>query len=259
MQINKPIKSPGFTLLEMLLSLILIIFITGISYLIFRHVCYQHKVTTERVILTKELHNLTEIMSNDLSCAVFIDKGFSIFEVYTKDDLIEIALFSTNNPEHITKVIRFVLSDAKSESKKLTKYELSYSDSLFLQNTLKNKNSINNIFTQYIPEKTTVLCSKLFDFKIRLAIKTPSGGIFFTPPNASLAYKDGILFYKIAGTSLNVRGVPLFIDITARALTLSANQEFSSLKNKSNANQHDFLTSNLCKSFRRIVFKAHHF
>jgi hypothetical protein len=128
-----------------------------------------------------------------------------------------------------------------------------------MQNTLDQQSSLRESISKYSPCHNRLLCGRLLDFGVRMAIRTPSGGVFISPTNINLTYKNGCLFYKKTGTTVCIKGVPLFIDITARALTKTAEQKLLSTTFKSKSDHADFLLAEVRKSFRRISIKSRYF
>ncbi len=250
----------AFTLFEIIIALFLFALILSISYIIFNYAVQKHKSIIEYNHLRRKLNLITETIANDLSCMILVEKDFPNLEIKTINDITTISFFSSNNNEHITKGIYFQLENLGTNKQTFTKYELSASDSLFLQNTLNNANSINKTFVKYTPQTTTILSKNLFSFKIRLAIRTPLGEIFFTPPNANLTYKNGILSYQAMDKlNSNIKGTLLFMDINVSAFPLEIAQQFETVKTYPRHIQNEFLASHLCKSFRRVAPKSHCF
>lgn len=170
-----------------------------------------------------------------------------------------ISFFTSNCEEHVTKAVSLILQKTEQHLQTLTKHELSTTDSLFLQNTLNDEKNLGEIFAQYTPQKITMLGKNLLDFRVRLAIRTESGGVFFTPSNASLMYKKGILVYKTPDKkNASIRGDLLFIDITARTLSGSCMPRFHQSQNGRRA-LNEFSPDHICKSFRRIAIKGRYF
>ncbi len=250
----------AFTLFEIIIALFLFALILSVSYFIFNYAIQKYKSVIEYNHLHRKLHSITETIANDLSCIILIEKGFPNLEIKTINGVTTISFFSSNNSEHITKGMYFKLENLGINKQIFTKYELSASDSLFLQNTLNNANSINKTFAKYTPQTTTVLSKNLFSFRIRLAIRTPLGEIFFTPPNANLTYKNGVLSYQATDKlNSNIKGTLLFMDINVSALPSEIAQQFETVKTYPRHIQNEFLTSHLCKSFRRVAPKSHCF
>ncbi|MDR3274329.1 MAG: prepilin-type N-terminal cleavage/methylation domain-containing protein [Puniceicoccales bacterium] len=251
----------GFTLLETLLSLFLIAFISALSFYLFTSISKRHKPSLENAAVDRELHALTEVISEDLSCIILINKGFSAFEFKSdrEQQKFFISFFSSNNEEHVTKSIQYCVRANGDSSKSFIKSELSAADSLLMQSTLDEQSSLHENFLKYVPSATRILGCKLLDFSVRVAVQVPSGGIFISPTNASLTYKNGCLYYKKAGAITYIKGTPLFIDIVARALTNTTEQELSSTNFKSKRERALFLASEVRKSFRRIMVKSRFF
>ncbi|MDE6431894.1 MAG: hypothetical protein K2L13_00675, partial [Opitutales bacterium] len=97
-------------------------------------------------------------------------------------------------------------------------------------------------------------------FRVRLAIRTASGGIFFSPSNANSVYKQGNLTYKTSdGAADNVRGDLFFVDITVRALPNSCIPRLRKHSQKHHLSLNEIFPNHTCKSFRRIVIKGRYF
>ncbi|MDR2721032.1 MAG: type II secretion system GspH family protein [Puniceicoccales bacterium] len=261
MQSNHTVKRKGFTLLEILVSLSLIVFIVGASFYLYVNMSDRHKLSIERMKVDRILHDLAEIVSEDLSCIILMDKNFPAFEFASDKDQGEfvISFFSSNNEDHVTRMVQYRIKTVDDLHKSFTKLELSSADSLLVQNALTNQSSLREHFSKYIPSKVSVLGSRLLNFNIRVAIRTPSGGIFISPANKSLTYSGGCLHYTKAKVSVHTRGIPLFVDITVRALTETTERKLSSTEFKSKYDKAMFLASEIRKSFRRVAPKSHFF
>jgi hypothetical protein len=165
----------------------------------------------------------------------------------------------SNKAEHVTRAVQYCIQTDDDLHRSVRRIELSSSDSLFMQNTLERQSSLHDKFSGYQPGASRALCDTLLNFGIRVAIRTPSGGVCISPANTGLTYEDGRLFYKRAGTTVSVKGVPLFIDVTARAFTETSEQISLSAQFDSRSNRADFLVSEARKNFRRIVVNSRYF
>ncbi|MDR2435836.1 MAG: prepilin-type N-terminal cleavage/methylation domain-containing protein [Puniceicoccales bacterium] len=261
MQSYRTVKSKGFTLLEILVSLSLIAFIVGASFYFSVNMSDRHRLALGRMKVDRALHDLVEIVSEDLSCIILIDKGFPVFEFANDRNRREfiISFFSSNNEEHVTKMVQYRIKTIDDLHKSFTKFELSSADSLLVQSALNHQSSLHENFSKYTPNRVSVLGDGLLDFNIRAAIRTPSGGIFVSPTNKSLTYDGGCLHYKKAEIAVHARGMPLFMDITVRALTETTERKLSSTEFKSKYDRALFLASEVRKSFRRIALKSSFF
>jgi hypothetical protein len=254
-------KRGAFTLLETLLALFLVVFISGMAFYLFTYINSAYKLSIENETLDRELRTLTETIFEDFSCVVLIDKRFPSFEFdidRERQDFF-VSFFSSNNEEHVTKAIQYHIKAIGESRRSFSKIELSVADSLFIQNTLDQQSSLRENIAKYPPSHSKLLCNKLLDFNVRVAVRTPSGGVFISPTNTSLAYKNGCLFYKKNETTVCIKGTPLFIDITARALTKTAEQKFMALPAEYRSDRSDFLAAEVRKSFRRVSIRSHYF
>lgn len=245
------------------MALSLIASISALSFYFFISISERHKLSLENTAIDRELHMLTDIISEDLSCIILIDKGFPAFEFKSDDEQQKffISFFSSNNEEHITKAFQYCIGTTDNSRKIFTKLELSAADSLFMQNTMNQQSSLHKNFLEYAPVMVRALGGKLLNFSIRIAVKTPTGGIFISPTNTDLTYKNGCLHYKNKekGTVMHIKGTPLFIDITVRALTNATEQKLSSKQFKSKRDRAIFLAAEMRKSCRRIAIRSHSF
>ncbi|MDR0715169.1 MAG: prepilin-type N-terminal cleavage/methylation domain-containing protein [Puniceicoccales bacterium] len=254
-------RHQGFTLLEILVSLFLIAFISTLSFYLFTSINNRYKISLENAVIDSELRTIGETLAEDLSCMILIDKGFPIFEFAYDDDQQKffISFFSSNNEEHITKAIQYCIKVGDDSRKIFTKSELSPMNSLFMQNNLDQQSSLRENFSKYVPAMIRPLSSKLLNFSIRVAMETPSGGTFLSSTNANLTYKNGCLYYKNAKATTSIEGTPLFVDITARALSDTFEQKLSSMKFEPMQDRAMFLALKARKIFRRIVIKSRFF
>jgi prepilin-type N-terminal cleavage/methylation domain-containing protein len=261
MQSDRTVKRKGFTLLEILVSLFLITFIAGASFYLSINMNDRHKLAIERMKIDRALHDLTEIVSEDLSCIILIDKDFPAFEFANDRGKREfvISFFSSNNEEHVTRMVQYRIKTIDDLHKNFTRSELSSADSLLVQSTLNHQSSLCENFSKYTPNRVRVLGDGLLDFNIRVAVRTRSGGIFISPTNKSLTYDGGCLHYKEAAIAAHTKGIPLFMDITVRALTGTTERKLSSTEFKSKYDKALFLASEVRKSFHRVAFRSNFF
>jgi hypothetical protein len=261
MQSNPTVKRKSFTLIEILVSLSLVAFIAGTLFYLLRNMSDRHKLSLELATVDHKLHSLAETVSEDLSCIILIDKDFPAFEFTNDGDHQKflISFFSSNNGEHVTRMVQYRIETIDSLHKNFTRFELSSADSLLVQSALNSQSLLCENFSKYTPDAANVLGGKLLNFSVRVAVRTPSGGVFISPTNANLTYKNGCLYDKKAGAMACVRGTPLFVDITVRALTNTTEEKLSSMEFKSKHDRATFLASEIRKSFRRIVVKSHFF
>lgn len=255
----RTVKYSGFTLIEMIIGVSLFAAVVIGLYVLIDHVVENYRLFAEQSDVERKLHVLTSKVADDLGSIILINKGFCNFEVRNTADDMSVIFFTSNNDEHITKTVNLVLQKQAQGVQTLVRQELSAADSLFLQNTLGGKDNLYDTFSQYQPQQTAVLGTQVLDFKIRLAIHTSSGGVFFTPPNTDLVYKHGVLTYKTAdGARASVRGNLLFIDITARALPSFCMTKFRK-QEKNRRTLNEFQPDHICKSFRRIAIRGNYF
>jgi hypothetical protein len=211
----------------------------------------------ESRIIDVELSSLLSGIRADLETIVLPDKQQPVFEICGKPNGGGFKMFflTTNYERTIMSAIEYDIMEVEPGKITIVRTALNPEGTAMLQKLLAEQMSFENLFERISSERKRVYRYRiaLSDFRIRVAVKTQSGNVVLTYPNAKTFYTPGTLVCEKGNQTVTHSGNLFFFDVTARALVRSDAVKFNAMRAKKSSAAKDFLFSRSRTSFLRIV------
>lgn len=246
----------AFTLVEVMVSLIVATALVFLGTKLLTLVSQNSREVEETMFIDKGLSLLLYEVKADLESIVLKDKDLPVFEIQERSGErgFKVFFFTTNSEKHITTAVKYDVMELDVGKIEISRTTLSDSATLLLQSLMRADRSFEKFFEDMNPEDKSCrrFNIRLSDFKIRVALKPPSGHATISSPNASVLYSNGHLWENHRRRSA-LKGSLIFFDVTVRAFTKSDAVKFEAKKVKNLDDAKEFLFSHSRKNFIRIT------
>lgn len=256
---NGRITTKGYTLLEITLAVSILV---GVVFVLWRLVdaISDNRVQDNVVeIVNSELHNIQNVIKDDLSLIVFLKKKHPVFEIKAKErgDGYVMSFFTTNTQEHVTVAVQYDVHVIDYGKIQFSRIEIKPEQSLIMQQKFIDNQPLVSLFDSVNEEFKTV---RKFGIYLSSCVICPSIRMRYnrivSPVRAmtgNVVYKNGTLFYMENGNQESVIGNIAFFDVYLSALTQFDQNKIAKIYRKNSDMANDFVLKKSRRRFLRVV------